>query len=229
MFRTLAVLAAISALPALAVPFTVDFQWTPVAGIAGNSADHFDFTFHDPSGQLKLTGLTVTLGSGMIYDLTNAGPGYLTWGAYNAVDGGTGSSLSTPLGEGTGGNKTATLSFTNFTNGETFRYSADVDETRSCGAFDALCRLNADSIAPAGFVERGAIDVTMTVDFLNGQPGQTFSFPASGQSWHAGLFHATTTYAGNVLEPSNVQTPEPTSWLMGIGGLAAMAFLRRNR
>ena len=74
MFRTLAVLAALSALPALAVPFTVDFQWTPVAGIAGNSADHFNFTFHDPSGQLKLTGLTVTLGSGMIYDLTKAVP-----------------------------------------------------------------------------------------------------------------------------------------------------------
>jgi hypothetical protein len=229
MFRTLAVLAAVSALPALAVPFTIGFQWTPVAGIAGNSADHFNFKFNDPSGQLKLSGLTVTLGSGMIYDLTNGGAGYLTWGAYNAVDGGTGISLGAALGEGTGGNKTATLSFTNFTNGETFRYSADVDETRSCGAFDAICRLNADSIAPAGFVERGAMDVMMTVDFLNGRPGQTFSFPASGQSWHAGLFHATTTYAGNVLEPSNVQTPEPTSWLMGIGGLTAVAFLRRSR
>ena len=90
MLHKLCLFTALCALPAAAVPFTLQFTWTPVAGSAGNSADGFAFQFTDPSGELEITQLKVTLGSGMLYDLSNAGVGYLTWGPYAVNDGGAG-------------------------------------------------------------------------------------------------------------------------------------------
>ena len=59
-----------------------------------------------------MTQLAVTLGSGMVYDLTNSGSRYLTWGSYSVNDGGAGSNiLSAPLGEGLAGNRTISGSF----------------------------------------------------------------------------------------------------------------------
>src|SRR6188768_3422365 len=88
MLHKLCLFTALCALPAAAVPFNLQFTWTPVAGFAGNSADDFAFQFTDPSGELKITQLKVTLGSGMLYDLSNAGVGYLTWGPYAVNEGG---------------------------------------------------------------------------------------------------------------------------------------------
>lgn len=224
----LAVIGALCALPVAAVPFNLDFAWTAVAGINGNSGDGFAFTFSDPSGLLKVSQLSVTLGNGMIYDLTNTGAGYLTWGAYTLNDGGAGSTItSAPIGEGLAGNRTISWNLTSFLNNVTFGYTADVDESGTCpaGIAGAICRLNVDSIAPSGFVSRGAIDVVFTVDFTDGTPGGTFLFPGAGQAWNTPLLGVTasTTYAGNV------ETPEPASWALGVAGLAAVAALRRRK
>lgn len=216
---------ALSSVPAFAIPFMLDFKWTPVAGVNGNSADFFDFRFISPTGELKLSQLSVTLGSGMIYDTTNSGPGYLTWGAYTFDDGGSGATQTSPaLGEGTGGNRTISWDFATFTNGVTISYGADVDESGTCaqGISGVLCRLNVDNIAPSGFVSRGGVDIAFTVDFVNGYPGASFIPPANSQSWSNSLLSASTSYSGDVY------APEPASWTLGLCGLAACAFCRRR-
>jgi hypothetical protein len=216
---------AMCAAPLAAVPFTLNFTWTPVAGLGANSADFFDFQFVDPSGELKLTQLSVTLGNNLIYDLTNSGPGYVTWGAYALNDGGAGATqTSAALGEGTGGNRTIAWNLTSFIGGVTLSYGADVDESGTCasGIIGAICRANVDSVAPGGFISRGAIDVAFTVEFINGFPGSSFNFPASGQSWSNNILNASTSYTGEVF------TPEPASWVLGLGGLSLCALLRRK-
>jgi hypothetical protein len=225
MLHKLCLFTALCTIPAAAVPFALQFTWTAVVGANGNSADGFDFLFIDPSGELQITDLKVTLGSGMIYDLTNTGAGYLTWGPYSVNDGGAGSTLtSAPLGEGVAGNRTLTWTMSSFTNGVTFGYAADVDETRTCalGILGALCRLNADSILPAGFIARGAVDVDFTVAFINGYDSEIFSSLGSCQCWDRQPFVSATTYYFGVLD-----TPEPGTWLLGLGGLALCALRRR--
>ena len=218
-------LAALCAFPVAAVPFTLNFTWTPIPGVGGNSADFFDFEFIDPSGELRLTQLSATLGNNLIYDLTSAGPGYGTWGAYTLDDGGAGATqTSAALGEGTGGNRNIAWNLSSFIGGVTHSYGADVDESGTCasGIAGAICRLNVDSVAPGGFISRGAIDVAFTVEFINGYPGGSFNFPASGQSWSNNILNATTSYNGEVF------TPEPASWVLGLGGLTLCALRRRK-
>ena len=218
-------LAALCSVPVVAVPFNLNFKWTPVAGVNGNSADFFDFQFVEPSGELKITQLSVTLGNNMIYDLTNTGSGYLTWGAYTLNDGGAGATqTSAALGEGIAGNRNIAWNLTSFIGGVTLSFGADVDESGTCapGIGGAICRLNVDNVAPGGFVSRGAIDVAFTVEFINGYPGASFNLPASGQSWSTTLLNASTSYSGEVF------TPEPASWLLGLGGLAICALGRRK-
>jgi hypothetical protein len=218
-------LAAVCAFPVVAVPFNLNFKWTPVAGVNGNSADFFEFQFVEPSGELKVTQLSVTLGNSLIYDLTNAGAGYLTWGAYTFNDGGAGATqTSAALGEGIAGNRNIAWNLNSFIGGVTLSYGADVDESGTCpvGLAGAFCRVNVDSVAPGGFVSRGAIDVAFTVEFINGYPGASFNLPASGQSWSTTLLNASTSYSGEVF------TPEPASWLLGLGGLAVCALCRRK-
>jgi hypothetical protein len=224
MLHKLCLFTALCALPAAAVPFSLQFTWTPVAGFAGNSGDQFAFQFTDSSGELQITELKVTLGAGMIYDLTNTGPGYLTYGAYAVQDGGAGSALTgAPIGEGLAGNRTLSWDMTSFVDGVTFGYTADVDEDRTCasGFAGLLCRGNADSILPSGFIERGGVDVEFTVAFINGANSKTFSSLSSCQCWDPSLFTASTTYDG-VLD-----TPEPATWMLGIGGLALCVLRRR--
>lgn len=219
------VFLAMCAAPLAAVPFTLNFRWTPVAGLGANSADFFDFQFVDPSGELKLTQLSVTLGNNMIYDLTSAGPGYGTWGAYTLNDGGAGATqTSAALGEGTAGNRNIAWNLTSFIGGVTLSYGADVDESGTCasGIAGAICRANVDSVAPGGFISRGAIDVAFTVDFISGYPGGSFNFPASGQAWSNNILNASTSYTGEVF------TPEPATWVLGLGGLALCALRRRK-
>lgn len=180
-----ALFLAVSVFPTAAMPFAVNFIWRPIAGTSGDSADFFDFRFTDASGQLKISQLAVTLGSGLLYDTTNTGPGYNTWGPYSLTDGGSGATqTSAALDEGTGGNRTIAWNFTSFTNGTTLTYGIDVDESGTCaaGIAGAICRTNVDSVTPARFISQGGIDVVLTVDFINGDPGATFTFPASGQS-----------------------------------------------
>lgn len=75
MLRKLCLYTALCSFSTFAVPFTLQFTWNPVAGAGGNSGDGFAFQFTDLSGELQITQLTVTLGAGMIYDLTNVAPG----------------------------------------------------------------------------------------------------------------------------------------------------------
>ena len=228
---TLCLLAALCAFPVAAVPFTVNFLWTHIAGPDGGSADFFDFQFVAPSGDLKLTQMSVTLGNNLMYDLVEAAPGHMNWGAYALTDGGAGATQTSPdLGEGTSGNRTIAWNFASFLNGVTLRYGADVDATTVCaaGITGAICRTNGDSVTTAGFISRGAVDVAFTVAFTNGDPGASFSFPASGQSWIDGVVIANTSYSGEVFAPAPVTTPEPASWALGLGGLSLCALLRRK-
>lgn len=226
MLRKLCLFTALCSISAFAVPFSLQFTWSPVAGVGGNSGDGFGFTFIDPSGELEITNLKVTLGSGMIYDLTNTGDGYLTWGAYAVNDGGAGSTLtSAPLGEGLAGNRTLIWTMDSFTDGVTFGYRADVDETRTCapGIIGVVCRANADSILPAGFIERGGIDVEFTVAFVNGANSATFSSADFCGCWGTQPLVAAFYDYNAVLD-----TPEPATWLLGLGGLVLCA-LRRGK
>jgi hypothetical protein len=221
----LCVCFALCVFPVAAVPFALNFTWTPVAGLGANSADFFDFEFIDPSGQLKVTQLSVTLGNNLIYDLASGVPGYVTYGAYTFNDGGAGATqTSAALGEGTAGNRNISWNLTSFIDGVTLSYGADVDESGTCasGIAGAICRVNVDSVAPGGFISRGAIDVAFTVGFINGYPGASFNAPASGQSWSNNILNASTSYTGEVF------TPEPASWALGLGGLALCALHRRK-
>jgi MYXO-CTERM domain-containing protein len=223
--RTLPLLAMLMAVNAIAVPFSLDFTWQPVANIGGNSGDRFQFTFNEPTGSLRVTEMTVTLGSGLIFDLTSSGPGYLTWGAFETFDGGTGATLtSAPPGEGAAGNRTLTWTFSNFTHGATFEFRADVDENRSCasGLAGIPCRVNADTLTGNGFSERGGIDLTYRVDFINGAPGPTVNAPWSGEDADTNLLQ-TQSSAGGAAE-----IPEPSTWLLGAAGLLGAVLLRRR-
>lgn len=227
MFRLATLVAAFSALPALAGTFGLDFAWTPVAGLNGNSGDQFEFRFYDPSGQLKITELTVTLGSGLVYDLSNSGPGYLTWGPYAIVQDDPGSTMTgAPLGEGAAGNKTATWTFANFDIGSKFIFSADVDKDIVCG--NASCKINADYVSAEDFIARGAVAVAFTVDFGDGGPTETFSFSGLDPNWSVYDSRATTNFYPGYTRDG--QVPEPGTWLMAAGGgLALLAFRRRAR
>lgn len=213
------------------IPFQLGFTWTPVAGLTSNSGDIFSLVFTDVSNTLRITSLSATLGSGMIYDLTNTGAGYLTWGAYAVNDGGTGSTMtSAPLGEGSTGNKTGAWSFTSFTNGKTFGYTADVDEDGTCSAGlpGAICRINRDSIAPAGFMSRGGLDVTFSV--LHDATGisQTYNFVGTGQTWSFNSPISTLASNTSTAFTADLATPEPST--LGLLVLGAVALgLRRRR
>jgi MYXO-CTERM domain-containing protein len=217
--------AALCSIPAVAVPFNLEFAWNAVAGLNGNSADGFRFRFTEPSGQLRVTQLSVTLGAATIYDLTNTGPGYLTWGPYSVNDGGAGSTLtSAPIGEGLAGNRTLSWDFSSFTHGGIFGFQADVDESGACGGgiAGAICQVNVDTILPSGFVSRGGIDVGFTVAYSNGSGSATFHAPSAGQNWDTHGLTASTVYSGDV------NTPEPATWVLGAAGLALCALRRRR-
>lgn len=173
--------------------------------------------------------MTATLGSGMIYDLQTGPPGYLTSGPYSDNGAGGSTLTSAPLSDGPAGNRTAAWSFSSFTGGTTFVYSADVDENGSC-PLDVgylICLANRDAIAPSGFVSRGAIDLTLVIGTVAGGPTQTFTFPASGQTWSAGILapQATTSYTGDFA----ADVPEPATWAIGLAGLAFCGISRLRR
>jgi len=67
----------------------------------------------------------------------------------------------------------------------TFGYQADVDESGTCapGLAGAICRLNVDSIAPAGFIARGGVDVSFRVESILNLAPATFDYSGSGRCW----------------------------------------------
>jgi len=159
----------------------------------------------------------------MFYDLASGAPGFVTWGAYATNDGGAGATqTSADLGEGPLGNRTISWSFTNFTDGITFGYAADIDEDRTCPIPGLVCRINADSIIPASFIIRGAVEIAFTVAFKDGYTSQTFSSLDSCLCWDRVPLESTSTSIDGVLD-----TPEPATWLLGAGGLALCALRRK--
>lgn len=232
MVRILTLLAVLLGVPAFAAPFTLDFTWTPDVGLNGNSGDSFAFHFVEPTGQLQITSMSVTLGSGMVYDLTNASaPGYLTYGPYAEFGDSVVNGHNSTLAEG--GSRTVSWNFTNFVGGTNFGFSADVDEAGTCsGMFAGLCMANVDHVSPNGFVERGAIDLTFHVASLSGAGDQSFTFTFDKNDWDLGMIpllahHAKASFSGDVDPRTGTPTPEPSTLLMGAGAAAVFALRRR--
>jgi hypothetical protein len=231
-------LVAVPTSLATPVTFGGTFTYTEVSGGSGNSADRFQFAFTtDGLGVLRIIGLDVALAGTLFYDLESGAPGYSTYGAYSALDGGTGYSADVvpPISSGPGGDKVANFTFTDFTVGETFAFRGDVDfppsgllETLAC----VLTGLPCDHVTGNRFVARGPISYTITLGTV---PGYAIAGPNSFTFPDSGWYDLVNTAAGvsgsrarNDFRGTVQVVPEPTAFLLVGAGLLGLALAAKR-
>jgi hypothetical protein len=196
----------------------------------GGANGTFAISFADGPEGPNLTSVTLNLAPGLFFDTTSAGPGYLTWLDLTPLTGSaaTGYSGASPnSAAGLNGATSLTLYFNNFTQGKTFTFLIDVDQTvtvpscspptLSCLAAQAAARTNGSLVDINEFAGTQAIFEFTGVDVVPTSLPITFAAGtgiAQGQAFAAAI----------------EAVPEPSTYATLGAGLTLLGWrLRRRR
>ncbi|MGE5647414.1 MAG: hypothetical protein ACM336_16655 [Acidobacteriota bacterium] len=214
----------------------------------GGAYGTWDFGFTGPAG-LYLQSISIDLSpTGLKFDTADGGFGFSDSrdvGDYQGTDASTGLSQVLPgTGAALDGGQSLTFFFTDFTAGETFHFTADIDGNptlaplRDCSSLPILQR--------PGCIAQN-LQVTIQNDLLKAQAafvspqdfsGALVTYTFGGQGYYTTQFTAPFEPAGglrilgsvNGIQADVQPTPEPATFLpIGIGLLALGAFKLRSR